>query len=121
MVFHLPQEISVGDADARVAEILSRPPDERGAFVTLCAALAIPPSALLERRRLSPGETRKVCIADALGRGVAVMFLDEPTNHLDLPSIERLESALDRYPGALVVVTHDDRFVAAIGARGFSL
>jgi len=36
--------------------------------------------------------------------------LDEPTNHLDLPSIERIERALADYPGALLVVTHDDAF-----------
>lgn len=63
---------------------------------------------------LSPGErTRAVLAAFALV-GVNLMVLDEPTNHLDLPAIEQLESALDGYPGTLVLVTHDRRLLDAV-------
>ncbi len=41
-------------------------------------------------------------------------MLDEPTNHLDLPAIEQLESALEAYPGTLLLVTHDRRMLAAV-------
>jgi ATP-binding cassette, subfamily F, member 3 len=41
--------------------------------------------------------------------------LDEPTNHLDLPSIEELESALKKFSGAILYVSHDGYFTEAIG------
>ena len=65
-------------------------------------------------QRLSPGErTRAVLAAFALV-GVNLLVLDEPTNHLDLPAIEQLESALDGYPGTLVLVTHDRRLLETV-------
>jgi ATPase subunit of ABC transporter with duplicated ATPase domains len=44
-----------------------------------------------------------------------LLILDEPTNHLDLPSIEELETALTRYSGAVLYVSHDGYFRDAIG------
>jgi ATPase subunit of ABC transporter with duplicated ATPase domains len=41
--------------------------------------------------------------------------LDEPTNHLDLPSIEELETALAKYSGAVIYVSHDGYFREALG------
>jgi ATPase subunit of ABC transporter with duplicated ATPase domains len=74
------------------------------------AALGVDPDELLMSARPSPGEARKLAIAMGLGTGAWVLVLDEPTNHLDLPAVERIESALEAYPGALILVTHDETF-----------
>jgi ATPase subunit of ABC transporter with duplicated ATPase domains len=44
-----------------------------------------------------------------------LLLLDEPTNNLDLVSVAQLESALNSYRGAMIVVSHDERFLDAIG------
>jgi len=46
-----------------------------------------------------------------------VMLLDEPTNRLDMESIESLNTALDKYPGTLVFVSHDREFVSSLATR----
>ena len=63
---------------------------------------------------LSPGERTRAGLALLSAKGVNCLILDEPTNHLDLEAIEELESALDTYAGALVVVSHDRRFLARL-------
>jgi ATPase subunit of ABC transporter with duplicated ATPase domains len=63
---------------------------------------------------LSPGERTRAALALLQARGVNLLVLDEPTNHLDLPAIEQLESALQSYPGTLLLVTHDRRMLEAV-------
>jgi ATPase subunit of ABC transporter with duplicated ATPase domains len=67
-------------------------------------------------RSLSPGERSRAAIALLAARGVNALVLDEPTNNLDLKAIEQLELALVGYEGAVVLVTHDRRFLEAFGA-----
>jgi ATPase subunit of ABC transporter with duplicated ATPase domains len=64
---------------------------------------------------LSPGERTRAELAVQAARGVGCLVLDEPTNHLDLPAVEELERALGVYDGTLVLVTHDRRFLEAVG------
>ncbi|HEY1969978.1 MAG TPA: ABC-F family ATP-binding cassette domain-containing protein [Pseudonocardia sp.] len=63
---------------------------------------------------LSPGERTRAALALLQAREVNLLVLDEPTNHLDLPAIEQLESALDSFPGTLLLVTHDRRMLNTV-------
>ncbi|HET7335723.1 MAG TPA: ATP-binding cassette domain-containing protein [Rhizomicrobium sp.] len=60
---------------------------------------------------LSGGEARRAALARVLASAPDILLLDEPTNHLDLPAIEWLEGELDAMAGALVLVSHDRRFL----------
>ncbi|OFB39156.1 ABC transporter [Mycolicibacterium sp. (ex Dasyatis americana)] len=66
---------------------------------------------------LSGGERLRATLACVLYAEPApqLLLLDEPTNNLDLVSVGQLESALNAYRGAFVVVSHDERFLKAIG------
>jgi ATP-binding cassette subfamily F protein uup len=60
---------------------------------------------------LSGGEIRRAALARVLAPEPDVLLLDEPTNHLDLPAIEWLESELKTMRSALVLISHDRRFL----------
>ncbi|MFK8252131.1 ABC-F family ATP-binding cassette domain-containing protein [Ancylobacter terrae] len=61
--------------------------------------------------RLSGGEARRAALARVLAPEPDILLLDEPTNHLDLPAIEWLESEIASSRSALVLISHDRRFL----------
>lgn len=61
--------------------------------------------------RLSGGEVRRAALAHILAPAPDILLLDEPTNHLDLLTIEWLEGTLSRQRGAVVLISHDRRFL----------
>ncbi len=71
--------------------------------------------------RLSPGERARLSIAMAIAKGVNTLLLDEPTNHLDLDASQALEAALEKYPGTVILVSHDRAFLERVAIRKYYL
>jgi len=76
---------------------------------TTLSQLQLPADAKLSE--LSGGWRRRVALARALVCDPDVLLLDEPTNHLDIPAIQWLETQLSQFRGALILITHDRRFL----------
>ncbi|MFF4970265.1 ribosomal protection-like ABC-F family protein [Streptomyces sp. NPDC001037] len=121
-IAYLSQRLDLLDLDRTVAENFAafapeRPEAER---MNLLARFLFRGSrAHLPVRVLSGGERLRATLACVLCAEPAphLLLLDEPTNNLDLVSAGQLESALDSYRGAFVVVSHDERFLAGIGVN----
>ncbi len=68
-------------------------------------------------RDLSGGERNRVHLAKLLKRGSNFLLLDEPTNDLDVETLRALESAIEAYPGAVMVISHDRWFLDRIATH----
>jgi ATPase components of ABC transporters with duplicated ATPase domains len=93
---------------------LSNTPLEEGGLRTRLAQLQLgADKVMLPLAKLSGGERLKAALACVLWREEAtqLLLLDEPTNHLDLASVQAIEAALATFPGALLVVSHDEAFL----------
>ena len=76
---------------------------------TTISQLELPADATMGT--LSGGWRRRVALAQALVSQPDILLLDEPTNHLDIPAIQWLEEQLAQFPGAIILITHDRRFL----------
>ncbi|WP_370154537.1 ABC-F family ATP-binding cassette domain-containing protein [Ferrovibrio sp.] len=85
------------------------PGDDRHAARTLLEGLGL--TGAEDPARLSGGEARRAALARVLAPEPDILLLDEPTNHLDLPAIEWLEGMLQGLRSALVLISHDRRFL----------
>jgi ABC transport system ATP-binding/permease protein len=109
---YLPQEPDFADATTALAYVEAglAPGDDAHQARYLLQQLGL--SGDEEVGRLSGGEARRAAIARVLAPAPDILLLDEPTNHLDLTTIEWLENELATRDCALVVISHDRRFLA---------
>lgn len=110
-VVSIPQEIGRERGCALLASVKAMGSAERGRLLSIVARLDSPPERLLGGDELSPGEMRKLMLAQGLVGRPSLIVMDEPTNHLDISSIEALQAVLVDCPCALVLVSHDERFL----------
>jgi ATPase subunit of ABC transporter with duplicated ATPase domains len=73
--------------------------------------------ALKKTETLSGGEAARIIFCRLMLQKPSILVLDEPTNHLDLESINALNFALQRFPGTLILVTHDHDVIDEVATR----
>ncbi len=84
----------------------------------ICGAMMFPgDDAKKKINILSGGEQSRVLLGKVIATPCNVLFLDEPTNHLDLESIESLIQEVNKFPGPVVFVTHDEEFLKRIATK----
>jgi len=111
---YVPQEIDKERSRRLLEAARALPGAQLGRLMTVVSCLNSRPERLLESQLPSPGEVRKLLLAEGIARQPHLIVMDEPTNHLDLPSIECLERALAGCPCGLLLVSHDARFLGAL-------
>jgi ATPase subunit of ABC transporter with duplicated ATPase domains len=110
-VTYIPQEIDAHRSGSILNSARGLPREKLGYLMTIISRLGSRPERLLDSDEPSPGEIRKLLLAVGMTAEPHIIVMDEPTNHMDLPSIECLEQALSDYPCALLLVSHDQRFL----------
>jgi ATPase subunit of ABC transporter with duplicated ATPase domains len=116
----LDQQVSLLDPSLSIRDNFRRlnpQSDENSCRAALARFMFRADAALQVVSTLSGGQMLRAGLACVLGGAVPpdLLILDEPTNHLDIDSIEAVEAGLRAYDGALLVVSHDEAVLEAIG------
>ena len=119
-IVYIPQEIPEDESQCLTEHIHRLNGSELGGMMTVISRLGSDPERLLDSTIPSPGEVRKLMLAEGIRRKPYVIIMDEPTNHMDLPSIECLEQALKACSCPLVLVSHDQVFLTNLATHYWS-
>jgi ATP-binding cassette subfamily F protein uup len=116
-VRYLPQEPDFGDAQTVLAYVEGGlgPTDNPYLARNLLDEFGMTGDE--DPAHLSGGEARRAALAKALVASPDVLLLDEPTNHLDLPAIEWLEKTIQSLRAAIVLISHDRRFLETLSKK----
>jgi ATP-binding cassette subfamily F protein 3 len=98
--------------------IVSNPDGDQQHARNICGAMMFSgDDALKKISVLSGGEKSRVMLGKLLVTPVNLLLLDEPTNHLDMESSDALLAAIDNFDGTVIMVTHNEMFLHALGQR----
>ena len=112
LVRYLPQEPDFSGFANTLAYVEAGMPPDRDAHAARYLLNELGLSGEEDVAHLSGGEARRAALARVLAPAPDILLLDEPTNHLDLTTIEWLEGELDGRRAALVIISHDRRFLS---------
>jgi len=124
MGYFAQQSLDLLDAELTVIEQLQQdfPRDGLGALRSLAGAFQFSGDEIDKKIQvLSGGEKSRLAMARLLYNPPNFLVLDEPTNHLDLATKEMLVSALERFEGTMIFVSHDRTFLRGLGSRVLEL
>ena len=105
---YLPQELNFSPNKTLLAEFLFRSPLDETTGRKLLNRFGLEKIDMNKQiKKLSPGERSRLILAILMSQKPNCLILDEPSNHLDLEALTHLENALMKYPGTLIIVSHD--------------
>jgi ATPase subunit of ABC transporter with duplicated ATPase domains len=113
-ITYIPQEITIDQTKELMNEIYNLPNEQLGKLLIIVSRLGSDAKRILETDLPSPGETRKLLLGLGITKNPHIIIMDEPTNHMDIVSIECLEDALNNVRCAMLLVSHDKRFLSEL-------
>jgi ATPase subunit of ABC transporter with duplicated ATPase domains len=120
-ICYIPQEITKVQSDKIWMRIRAMKGADLGRVLVIISNLGSDQKQLLQSVSPSPGETRKLMLAMGIMKTPHIIVMDEPTNHMDIISIQCLEAALKECPCAVVLVSHDIKFLNAITDKNWHI
>ena len=99
-------------------ELIAMPNTSEQEVRNLCGALLFKGDDVKKRiKTISGGEKSRVCLGKALLSPSQLLMLDEPTNHLDMESVQALTTAIQKYEGTVIFVTHNEAMLSKLATR----